>query len=127
MMVADTDVLVDFLRGAGAAPRIGLELATGSLATTAIAVFELYQGVKDEAGERAVTALVGGMAVLPLSAQCAERAGRVRRELRQKKQDIGVADSLVAGICLTHAGTLLTRNRAHFERVSGLALGTIEV
>jgi predicted nucleic acid-binding protein len=34
-----------------------------------------------------------------------------------------MADSLIAGIVVVHHGVLLTRNRRHFERVSGLALG----
>jgi predicted nucleic acid-binding protein len=33
-----------------------------------------------------------------------------------------MADSLIAGIVLAQAATLLTRNRRHFERVAGLKL-----
>ena len=33
-----------------------------------------------------------------------------------------MADSLIAGIVRAAGGILLTRNPAHFERVSGLAL-----
>jgi predicted nucleic acid-binding protein len=33
-----------------------------------------------------------------------------------------MADSLIAGIVTSSAGTLLTRNRRHFERVPGLRL-----
>jgi predicted nucleic acid-binding protein len=36
---------------------------------------------------------------------------------------IGMADSLIAGIGMTHHGVLLTRNRRHFEGVPGLPLG----
>jgi tRNA(fMet)-specific endonuclease VapC len=125
MIIADTDVLVDFLRGSGAASRVELELSTGNLATTVVAVFELIQGVKDLSGEQAVKSLLSGMALLPLTAESAERAGQIRRQLRKRRQDIGVADSLVAGICLTHAGILLTRNREHFERVADLSLATL--
>jgi hypothetical protein len=32
------------------------------------------------------------------------------------------ADSLIAGIVLAHNGILLTRNRRHFQRVTGLQL-----
>lgn len=125
MIIADTDVLVDFLRGNGATARVELELSTGNLATTVVAVFELFQGIKDAAGERAVKSLLSGMALLPLTAESAERAGQIRRQLRKLRQDIGVADSLVAGICLTQAGILLTRNREHFARVPDLSLATL--
>jgi predicted nucleic acid-binding protein len=34
-----------------------------------------------------------------------------------------MADSLIAGIVVTHHGVLLTRNQRHFERVPRLPLG----
>ena len=41
MFIADTDVLIDYLRGVGEAERIVIELGTGRLCTTAITTFEL--------------------------------------------------------------------------------------
>ena len=38
-----------------------------------------------------------------------------------------MGDSLIAGIVLVHRGTLLTRNREHFERVPDLKLGTLSL
>ena len=35
---------------------------------------------------------------------------------------IGTADYLIAGMCLAHGATLLTRNLKHFERVPGLRI-----
>jgi predicted nucleic acid-binding protein len=46
----------------------------------------------------------------------------VRRALESKGQTIGMADSLIAGICLEHNGILLTRNVKHFSRVDHLIL-----
>ena len=40
-------------------------------------------------------------------------------------QTIGMADSLIAGIALAQGRILLTRNRRHFERVSGLELAEL--
>ena len=37
-------------------------------------------------------------------------------------QTIGMADSMIAGIALTHGVRLFTRNRKHFERVPPLKL-----
>ena len=36
-----------------------------------------------------------------------------------------MADSLIAGIAMTHDALLLTRNRKTFERVEGLKLATL--
>lgn len=125
MIVADTDVLVDFLRGGGAAARVELEISTGTLCTTAVAAFELWQGARTTRAEQDVKTLLEALEVLPLDARAAELAGGVRRVLLARGTDIGVADSLVAGICLRQNGMLLTRNREHFERVQGLQLSTL--
>lgn len=125
MIIADTDALVDFLRGTGTAARVELELSTGTLRTTTVGAFELWQGARTASAERDVRTLLDALEILPLDARAAELAGGVRRLLLQRREDIGVADSLVAGICLRQGGVLLTRNRKHFERVDGLRLATI--
>jgi len=123
MIVADTDVLIDYLRGTGPnVEQIALELQHG-LSTTAVTAFELWAGsVGSPKRERAVAALLGALAVLPLDAPAARCAATVRRELEQAGNSIGMADSLIAGICVCNHATLITRNRSHFERVSNLTL-----
>ncbi|HET8932275.1 MAG TPA: type II toxin-antitoxin system VapC family toxin [Polyangiales bacterium] len=69
--------------------------------------------------------MLDAVEVLPLDAKSAELAGGVSRLLLGRGEDIGVAYSLVAGVCLRHEATLLTRNRAHFARVTNLRLGTL--
>ena len=122
MIVADSDVLIDFLRGAGEADRISTELKTGGLATTVISAFELWTGVRSAKQSAAVETLLEAMTLLPLTPASAKRAAEVRRDLENRKVPIGMADSLIAGICLEHEAILLTRNTKHFERVSGLKL-----
>ena len=47
MMIADTDVLIDFLEGRSpTAERLALELDRGQLRTTVISRFELLAGAK---------------------------------------------------------------------------------
>ncbi len=47
MMIADSDVLIDFLRGKGpAADRMQIEVGTGRLHTTTVTAFELLSGAK---------------------------------------------------------------------------------
>jgi tRNA(fMet)-specific endonuclease VapC len=125
MMVADTDVLIDFLNGKSpAADRVALELGVG-LKTTVITRFELLSGAR---GRQAmlVKELLDAIGVLSLGCEEADRAAEVRRELEQTGVSIGMADSLIAGIVLSHGAMLLTRNRKHFERVNGLKLGSLE-
>jgi tRNA(fMet)-specific endonuclease VapC len=122
MMIADSDVLIDFLRGKGFAERIRSEVKTGGLHTAAISAFELWAGAKTDQQISAVETLLAALIILPLETESARRAAKVRRELEKKNASIGMADSLIAGICLEREGVLITRNRKHFERVAGLKL-----
>ncbi len=125
MMIADTDVLIDFLEGRPpAAERLALELERGQLRTTVISRFELLAGVRTDPQQRAVGELLAALPSLPLDEAAADRAAELRRGLEPDGVGIGMADSLIAGIVLVHDGILLTRNRRHFERVSGLTLGS---
>jgi tRNA(fMet)-specific endonuclease VapC len=123
MIIADTDVLVDFLRDRGPmADRIAIELTTNSFVTTVITEFELRSGIRSRREEAAVDALLDALDVFSLDSPAARRAGQVRRTLESEGQSIGMADSLIAGICLDRGGMLLTRNVKHFSRVEGLIL-----
>ncbi len=125
-MIADTDVLIDFLQGNQAASeRIALELDHGQLATTAITRFELLAGARTARQQTIIGQLLAALPCLPLEAQSADRAAEVRRALEREGVSIGMGDSLIAGIVLAHRGVLLTRNRRHFERVPSLTLGSI--
>jgi tRNA(fMet)-specific endonuclease VapC len=124
LIVADSDVLIDALRGrAPSARRIEIELETGALATTAISAFELRSGATSADATASIETLLAAMIILPFEERAAERAARARRDLESAGTPIGMADYMIAGICLAHSAVLLTRNRKHFERVAGLSLG----
>jgi tRNA(fMet)-specific endonuclease VapC len=126
MMIADTDVLIDFLAGRNpAADRIVHELEAGALMTTAITRFELLCGVRSHREELPVLQLLDSLTVLPLDKAAADRAAEVRRTLKRRGIDIGMGDSLTAGIVLHNNGIFLTRNNRHFERVEGLHLSLL--
>ena len=74
------------------------------------------------ASSSAVELLLGAMTVLPLEVDAARKASEVRKDLLSRGEDIGMADSLIAGICMSAGGMLITRKRRHFERISGLKL-----
>ena len=123
MIFADSDVLIDSLRGRQPMKdRIALEIGTGQLATTVINLFELLAGAKSDAERGKVERLLGALTIVPLDEAAAREAARIRRELEAAGQTIGMADSLIAGICLVNSGALMTRNRHHFARVEGLVL-----
>ena len=123
MIVADTDVLIDSLRGAEPARgRIDVELSSGRLATTVVTAFELLSGARTTVQQTRIERLLGAMTLFPLEFNSGDLAARIRRDLESRGEGIGMADSLIAGICLSRNAMLLTRNRAHFERIPGLDL-----
>jgi tRNA(fMet)-specific endonuclease VapC len=123
MTIADTDVLIDFLKGLGeAAGTVAAELQRGTLQTTVVTRFELLAGARTPRQLETLEQLLGAVPALSLDPAAADRAASVRRTLESRGEPIGVGDSLIAGIVLQHGGTLLTRNRRHFERVEGLRI-----
>jgi tRNA(fMet)-specific endonuclease VapC len=123
MIVADTDVLIDALRGREpASSRVAAGLRAGSIATTAITAFELLSGARTAAELEIIEALLAALPILPLDDLASRAAGSSRRELETKGQTIGMGDYLIAGICLSRGAPLLTRNRKHFDRIAGLIL-----
>lgn len=123
MILADTDVLIDFLAGKEpAASRVAAIAEADQLATSAVSCFELLSGAREgKRGDR-VRRLVTMLAVLPLDLKAASSAAEVRRSLETSGLPIGMGDSLIAGIALANDVSLFTRNRKHFERVAGLRL-----
>lgn len=125
MIVADSDVLIDWLKlkAKGSVAAVDDALEREELATTAITAYQLWGGARSERARRDVRSLLELMiAILPFDDRAAERAGAAYRELSGAGLVIGRADLYIAGICLAADAPLLTRNRREFERVRGLRL-----
>ncbi len=122
MIIADTDVLIDYLHDRGEAEAVEFSLRRGVLRTTVITRFELLSGAKTARQLARVQQLLDAIPSLELGDQAADTASEIRRSLERSGAAIGMADSLIAGIVLSAGGDLLTPNRRHFERVPGLKL-----
>lgn len=118
MIVADTDVFLDFLEGEGAHGKVAALLRAGRLATTAVTVFEIWRGLESEGAREVARRAFRGVRVYPLTDAAARRAGEVHRALRGTP--IGERDTLIAGVCLAIQRPLLSANVRHFRRVPGL-------
>ena len=123
MIVVDSDVLIDALRGRQpSAGQVRRGLEAGTLATTAVTVFELLSGARGPKQRESVDALLDALPVLPFDQAAGRAAALLRRELEDRGQGIGMADYLIAGLCVSRSASLLTRNRKHFERIESLRL-----
>ncbi len=122
LVVADTDLIIDFLRGKGdGVAMVRTLIRDARLRVTAVTAFELRVGTGFMKRRDDILRLLRRR-TLPLDALAALRAGEVASELSGTGLTIGTADSLQAGICLRHELPFATRNLRHFERVAGLEL-----
>lgn len=123
MILVDTDVLIDALRGREPSrSRIAEGLEVGTLVTTTVTAFELLSGAKSTKQAQEVDALLAPLELLPFDENASRAAAGARRDLEARGETIGMGDYLIAGICLSRALPLLTRNRNHFDRIQGLLL-----
>jgi predicted nucleic acid-binding protein len=121
MIVADSDVLIDALRGKEpSTSRIADEIRQGRLTTTSITSFELLSGAKREKERERVERLLSAIPILAFDADDSLVAAEIRRDLEAAGFAIGMADYMIAAVCLRRSALLLTRNRRHFERVAAL-------
>lgn len=118
VIVADTDVFLDFLEGEGAHVRVTALLRARRLATTAVTVFEVWRGLESDAARDLARRVLRGVRVYALTDAAAKRAAEVHQELEGSR--IGERDTLIAGICLAIGRPLLSANVRHFRRVPGL-------
>ncbi len=123
MFLFDSDVLIDFLRGAEpAAGRVAFELEHAAVAVSAVTAFELTAGALSVRQQAAVETLLAATPVVPVSVEVALLAGKIFRDLKASGQEIGMADCLIGATCIVQRTLLVTRNRKQFERIPGLKL-----
>lgn len=126
MILVDTDVLIDALRGREPSrARIADGLRQDGLATTTITAFELSSGARSVKQESAIADLLAPMRILPFDLEAARAAADIRRRLERAGEPIGMGDHLIAGVAVSRSLPLLTRNRKHFDRVPGLRLAEL--
>ena len=122
LVVVDTDLVIDFLRGRGEGAALVRELIVDHrLRLAAVTAFELRVGTDFLDRAPSIMRLCRGR-TLPLDLPTALAAAEIGARLRAAGRGIGAPDTLVAGTCLRHGLPLASRNRRHFERVDEIDL-----
>lgn len=122
----DTSIIIGYTHGK---PDV-LELVRnldGELVSNFICLAELYEGVHHRRGADQVRDVIEVFfeslnRVYGLDRETADTFGRIRADLRKRGQLPGDLDLLIAATCLVHNLILVTNNRKHFSRVSGLEM-----
>jgi tRNA(fMet)-specific endonuclease VapC len=118
--VLDSDVLIDYLRGAGPGRDLVREVrASLAFRVTAVTAFELALGREYALDPAPVDALLAARCLM-LTKEAGLRAGAMLRELRAAGAGIEIRDAMQAGICLEAGTPLVTRNVRHFTRIPQL-------
>ena len=121
-IVLDTTVLIDALRNRNQrrAFLAGLAASGQELVTSTICVAEVYGGLRP--GEEQVTqAFLAVLEWIPVSPAIAERAGKMKADLRRQGQTRSITDMIVAATALESGIAVATDNRKDFQ-IPGLAL-----
>lgn len=95
----------------------------GKKATTPISAAELLEGAYYIQGKYLAAAkeLLQSLEILEFDLEAADRAGEIGAELAKKGRQIGIADTMIAGIVKRHGERLITRDR-HYQEVRGLII-----
>lgn len=114
MVLLDSTVLIDYLRGRPAADRVDALFEAGeTVSTTAINVEEIVRGLRPDE-HVAAQALFAGLVVLPIGTEEAWLAGSWRRAASVLGRTLAQADCLIAAASVTAGARIATGNPADF-------------
>ena len=112
VIIVDTDILIDFLRGRPQAREFLLRIHDEATACcSAITVGEIFAGMR-ESEEAATRQLIAGLSVMPVTQDIAEKAGELKR--LAKGHALELDDCLIAASAMLEPATLATKNARHY-------------
>lgn len=115
IVLLDTTVLIDALRGRPAAERLkALRVSADVPATSAINVEEIIRGLRGRRETEAAERLLSGLAVVPLRRREGALAGQWRRTFAGRGRTLAQADCLVAAAAVAAGARLATGNVKDF-------------
>ena len=114
LVLLDSTVLIDYLRGRPAVARVLRLEALGDVAcTTAVNIEEVYRGLRPAEEERADT-LLRGLVILPLGLREGRQAGEWRQRFASEGRTLPQSDCLIAAAAESAAALLATGSPKDF-------------
>ena len=122
MILVDSDVLIEHLRGEPAARDwlLAARQSSGPLAVSVVSLTEIAGGMRSPE-RREVMRLLGSLRPFEVTGQIAWRAATLMRHYRRSHSAIGLGDYLVAATALTEGLDLATLNIRHYPMFPELA------
>ena len=114
LVLLDTTVLIDYLRGRPAVGRVDALVVRGGVpCTTAVNVEEIFRGVRP-AETAAVELFFDGLRLAPIGRPEGRQAGVWRRRFAAQGVTLSQADCLIAAAAHAAGAVLATGNPRHF-------------
>lgn len=123
MIVIDTSIAVDFLRGdKETASRLQTALsATDSIGLSTVSVFEMLNPLRHRKlvdQERNVRSFVHQLRVLPLDSESADQSSEIMGSLLRIGQPVNALDVLIAGTAIANGAEMILSNDEDFEKIA---------
>ncbi len=112
LILVDSDVLIDALRGNSQA-RAFVKRHSDDIHISVLTITELLTGTRNRKEERAVRDLLDLFVKVDVSEAIAEQAGRIRHKYG-KSHGTGVVDAVIAATAEARDISLVTLNRKHY-------------
>lgn len=123
MILIDTSILIDYFRKQNKEKTILYHLFSKEedLAISVITKYELMFG-SNQQQDLFWIALLQKVHIISLDESIIDENVRIKKELKTKNQEIGLADMLIAATAKFHQFKLVTLNINHFKRVNQLQI-----
>ena len=121
----DSDYLISFLAGRNEAVDLITKLSKSILSTSIICVAEVLEGLYAYHEEKKLAifeSYISNIKLYGVDKQIAEIFAHLRADLRKRGELIDNFDLLIAATCQANKLVLVTGNKAHFQRLTGLQL-----
>jgi tRNA(fMet)-specific endonuclease VapC len=124
----DTDTLSEIIKGRHATVRpkaVQYLVEHASFSFSLITRFEILRGLKAKNATTQLSAFDArcqASTVLPITDEIIVLAAELYADLKQRGELISDADLIIAATAIVHDLVLVTRNTAHFRRLTRLAL-----
>jgi predicted nucleic acid-binding protein len=117
LVLIDTDVLINYMRGGvGACNFIGEILDNDCACVSPVTIYEVYAGMRPSEKEK-TDAMISSMHLIDLTANIAKVAGSRWCKYRQHGITLSGTDCMIAATAITNNCQLLTHNVKHFPDV----------
>ncbi len=118
LLLPDTDVLIDFLRGNQQAVAF-IHKISSQIILSSIVVAELYAGVRGKKESAVLDNFISLFEIIPVTDEIARMGGLYKRDFG-KSHGVGLADAIIAATCKTMNAQLKTLNIKHYPMIKGI-------